>query len=215
MEILNNRHPQMEFEPLKAAIEDKATLLLTEITEENIKVFAQEVKMIAESVMEQYVFKVYDIYSDGALKITDLDKLASFTDFSSGYQSKMLAWNNSHPIQLREQKVEIPRCPEAPRNNQYQPAVTVTIGTVVAIGIFVFSNAWVALAAEILALSIAYRQKAKQKKSKGLYEAELSAYNSQLGMKRMTLINGLTDDLIKWLEMGKEYSDSILVSYNI
>lgn len=215
MKTTTNNYPEMEFEPLKAAIEEKTRLLLAEITEENLKAFAQEVKLIAEGVMEQYVFKVYDLYSEGALKITDLDVLESFTNYSSGYQSKMLAWNESHPIQLQEQKVEMPKRPDAPRTKKYQPTITIGVGTAIAFGLYVFSNAWVALAAEILALAIAYSQRSMQQKARRLYEADLLAYNNQLGMKRMALINGLTGDLVKWLEMGKEFSDSVLASYNL
>lgn len=215
MKTTKYNYPEIEFEPLKAAIEEKARLLLAEITEENLKAFAQEVKLIAEGVMEQYVFKVYDLYSEGALKITDLDVLESFTNYSSGYQSKMLAWNENHPIQLQEQKVEMPKRPDDPRTKKYQPAITIGVGTVIAIGLYVFSNAWVALAAELLALAIAYSQRSRQQKARRLYEADLLAYNNQLGMKRMALINGLTEDLVKWLEMGKEFSDSVLASYNL
>ena len=210
---MKNSYPEIEFEPLKTAIEEKACLLLAEITEDNLKTFAQEVKLIAEGVMEQYIFKVYNLYSEGARKISDHDVLEAFIDYSSGYQSKMLAWNESHPIQLKEIKIEIPNLPENPKINKQLPVITISAGTAIAIGLFIFSNAWVALAAEILTLAIAYKQQSKQHKEQQAYEAELLAYNNQLGMKRMTLINGLTEDLVKWLEMGKDYSDSVLTSY--
>lgn len=212
---MKNSYPEIEFEPLKTAIEEKARLLLAEITEDNLKTFAQEVKLIAEGVMEQYIFKVYNLYSEGARKISDHDVLEAFIDYSSGYQSKMLAWNESHPIQLKEIKIEIPNQPEAPKINKQLPVITISAGTAIAIGLFIFSNAWVALAAEILTLAIAYKQQSKQHKAQQAYEAELLAYNNQLGMKRMTLINCLTEDLVKWLEMGKDYSDSVLTSYNL
>ena len=50
---MKNSYPEIEFEPLKTAIEEKARLLLAEITEDNLKTFAQEVKLISEGVMEQ------------------------------------------------------------------------------------------------------------------------------------------------------------------
>ena len=43
---MKNSYPEIEFEPLKTAIEEKARLLLAEITEDNLKTFAQEVKLI-------------------------------------------------------------------------------------------------------------------------------------------------------------------------
>ena len=202
----------MDIQPLKTAIIEKANLLLTEITEENLKTFLQAVTMIAEGVMEQYVFKVYNLYSKGEFKIANIDTLVSFTDYCSGYQSKMLNWIKSNPIQLQEQNVEMPEWSKAPQINRHQPAITISVGTATAIGLYIFTNAWVALAAEILILVIAYRQKNKQQKDKRFYESELKAYNIQL---RMALINGFTEDLIKWLEMGKEYSNSILHSYNL
>lgn len=210
-----NNYPDIEFQPLKVAIEEKARMLLVEINEENLRIFAEEVKIIAEGVMEQYAFKVYDLYTEGALKISDFDKLASFTDFTTGYQSKMLAWNKNHPIQLREQHVEIPLRPDAPKFNKYKPVVTLGVGTVVAIGLYIFSNAWVALAAELLALAVAYTQRRRQQKDQQAYDADLKSYNHQIGMKRMMLIKGLTEDLVKWLEEGKAYSDSVLMSFNL
>lgn len=215
MKLMKNNFPEISLEPLKTAIEEKAQLFLTEITEDNMKAFAQEIKLITEGIMEQYIFKVYNLYSNGEFKITNLDALESFTNYSSGYQSKMLAWNKNHPIQLQEQKVEILKQPEAPRLNKYQPVITIGVGTVVAIGLYIFSNRWVALAAEILTLAIAYGQLHRQQKVRQFYEADLLTYNNRLEMKRRKLIKGLTEDLVKWLEMGKEYSDSILISYNL
>ena len=215
MEITNNTHLDIELEPLKTAIEEKAHLFLSDITAESLKAFAEAVKVIAEGVMEQYIFRVYDIYSDGALKIADLNILAAFTDYSSGYQSKMLEWNKNHPILLKEQKIEIPKRPIAPNKNIHQPTLIIGIGTVVAIGLYIFSNSWVALAAEILSLALAYSERKKLHAQQDFYEAQLMTYNNQLGMKRMALINGVSDDLVKWLEQGKKYSDSILASYNL
>lgn len=215
MKTVMNKYSDLDIQPLKTAIIEKANLLLTEITEENLKTFLQAVTMIAEGVMEQYVFKVYNLYSKGEFKIANIDTLVSFTDYCSGYQSKMLNWIKSNPIQLQEQNVEMPKRPKAPQINKHQPVITISIGTATAIGSYIFTNAWVALATEILTLVIAYRQKAKQQKDKRFYESELKAYNIQLGKKRMALINGLTEDLVKWLEMGKEYSNYILLSYNL
>ena len=208
MKTVMNKYPDMDIQPLKNAIEEKANLLLTEITEENLKTFSQTVKIIAESAMEQYIFKVYNLYTEGEFKIADINILLSFTDYHSGYQSKMLAWNKSHPIQLHEERVELLEQPMAPRINKYQPVITAGIGTVVAISLYLFSNAWVVLVTEILALTLAYRQQ----KDRLL---ELTTYENQLGMKRTSLINGLTEDLVKWLELGKEYSNSILHSHNL
>ena len=120
-------------------------MLLAEITEDNLKTFAQEVKLIAEGVMEQYIFKVYNLYSEGARKISDHDVLEAFIDYSSGYQSKMLAWNESHPIQLKELKIEIPNQPEAPKINKQLPVITISAGTAIATLIAIVIGTFIAI----------------------------------------------------------------------
>ena len=160
-------------------------------------------------------FKVYDLYSDGAKKNSDYEILSSFTDFSSGYQSLMLKWIEESPIEIREQKVSIPPRPVNPQVNSTKPIVSLGIGTSIAIGLYIFSNVWVALAAELLTVAITYKQHQSIRNVLDKYEYDNKAYEFQLRKLKQQLVDGLSNDLVKWVLLGKTYSDSILKSYNL
>ena len=210
-----NNYPDIDLASLKLAIEEKANHLLEEITEDSLKIFSQEVKLIATGKLEEYIFKVYDLYSDGARKISDYEKLSSFTDFSSGYQSLMLKWIEESPIEIREQKVSIPARPVNPQVNSTKPIVSLGIGTAIAIGIYIFSNVWVALAAELLTIAITYKQHQTIRNEFDKYEYDNKTYEFQLRKLKQQLVDGLSNDLVQWMLLGKTYSDSILESYNL
>lgn len=209
-----NTYPDMDFGAFKMAILEKANLLLKDVSEENLKYFAEETKKIAESAMEQYAFKVYDLYTEGACKIDNLTVLESFTDYQTGYQGQMLHWNESHPILLKEQKVSIPSQPEL-STSIVKPGVVMGVGTAVAVGLFIFTNIWVALAAELLTVALSYMQVARKKAADNRYEVQKADYEREMKQLRSKLINGLISELEEWLKQGKAMSDSILKSYNL
>lgn len=213
--MTTNKYPDIDYAQLKLAIEEKAKAVLSEVTEDSLKAFSQDIKLIAEGIMEQYAFTVYDLYTEGARKISDMDLLSAFTNYADGYQSKMLKWNEDNPIQLREHPIEIPIQPQASKISRNKPIATIGIGTVIAIGLYIFSNVWVALAAELLAVAIAYKQKRGNTKKQATYNRQLKEYEIKVARMRQELIDGLTADLVKWLENGKTYSDSVLASYNL
>ena len=127
-----NIYPDIDFGAFQIKIEEKAQILLNNVTEENLKYFSEEVKKIAEATLENYVFQVYDIYVDGARKITDLSVLEEFTNYTNGYQSQMLSWTQAHPIMVKEQVIEMPDIPSPSGNNvDWKPVLA--IGTVIAV----------------------------------------------------------------------------------
>ena len=71
------------------------------------------------------------------------------------------------------------------------------------------------MAAEILALALAYRQYLRNDKSQKQYALEKERYAHELKIKKDKLIQGLIVDLEKWLDQGKVESDRILASYNL
>lgn len=212
--MTENNYPQMDFGAFRIAIADKAALLLKEVNEDNLKYFAEETKKIAESAMENYIFHVYDVYSDGARKISDVSKLARFTDYRSGFQGLMRKWIEEHPIVLKEQTIAIPSEPEAV-DTPMSPGKVLTVGTAVAVGLFIFTNHWVALAAELLTLALTYRQVLARKKAENEYAARVADYERTLKKIKQDLLLGLTDELETWLISGKGASDAILKSYNL
>ena len=208
-----NKYPDIDFGAFQKQILDKAQILLKDVSEENLRYFAEETKKIAEATMENYIFQVYDLYAEGARKIDDISLLENFTNYTTGYQSQMLKWNEEHPIQLKEQRVGIPSEPKEP-NEVLSPTPVVAVGTAVAVGLFIYTNIWVALAAELLTVALAYRQVVAKKNSSLKFEAQKLEYIRAIKKLRTDLINGLIKELEEWLTQGKTFSDAILNSYD-
>lgn len=209
-----NNYPDIDFGAFRKAIEDKALTLLNEVNEDNLKYFSEETKKIAEATMENYIFHVYDLYSDGARRIPDLSLLEKFTSYSSGYQGQMLKWDEEHPIVLTEQTISIPAEPMEPEK-VLSPTPVIAIGTAVAVGLYIFTNVWVALAAELLAVALSYRQVVAKKQVDIKFEAKKANYERAIKKLKRDLVLGLIKELEEWLKQGKDASDAILKSYNL
>lgn len=182
----------------------------------NLKLFAEECKNIAEDILEQYIFATVTKYTEGPWAINDQDILSAFCNFNSGYQHQMLEWIKTHPLEVREEVFQFPQKPvEEDRNITPQPKTLLVGGTVIAIGLFIVSNIWIALAAELLSLIAAKVQSIRIKKSEKQRESALKHYRCALEDQRNRLVNGLTDDLSKWLDLGVDHSNEILAAYDI
>ncbi|MCM1141185.1 MAG: hypothetical protein NC453_21675 [Muribaculum sp.] len=212
--IYTPRYKDFDFGAFQKSLHDKAQLLLTEVTEENLKYFSEETKALAEAALEKYVNEVYDLYADGAHKIPDLDILERFTDYRSGYTAQMSNWMKEHSIQLQEQKITIPEEPKAPQK-ELKPMPVATVGTAIAVGLLIFTNPWVALAAELLTIALTLRQMKRVKIANQKFEVAKIEYERSLKKMRSDLVNGLINELEEWIKQGLMYSDSVLDSYNL
>lgn len=200
---------------LKTQVQEKAKLMLGEITDENLKYFTEEVKKLAEGILEKYVFDIYDTSTTGAFSIEREDTLQAFSDFNSGYQAQMLKWISDNALKIKHVEINLSKQPAETAPKTTSPLYPFAIGTVIATGLFIFTNIWVALAAEILTLALAYRQYLKNGKSHKQYALEKERYAHELKIKKDKLIQGLIVDLEKWLDQGKAESDRILALYNL
>lgn len=200
---------------LKTQVQEKAKLLLCEISDENLKYFTEEIKKLAEGILERYVFDIYDTYTTSAFAIKDDDVLQSFSDFNSGYQAQMLKWISDNALKIEHIEINLPKPPVETAPKTTNPLYHLGIGTVIATGLFIFTNTWVALAAEVLTIAIAYRQYTKNVIIQKHYALEKERYAHELKIKKDKLIQGLIVDLEKWLDQGKAESDRILASYNL
>ena len=204
----------LDIAKLKADVLDKAELFLTDINEENLKAFSNEVKKIAEGTLQKYVFKVCDWYTDGDFS-EDQEFLSKFVDLKTGYQQTMLNWIEQNCIVVQQQSFEYPEYPTKPdTKSQIQTtAITGAVGTASATGLLIFGHPWLALATELLTVALTYYSFRKYQKSKKQYEMELEAYEIKIESMKNDLVNGITDDLVNWVNQGVEYSNSILATY--
>ncbi len=106
MEQLSKSHVMMDYVRLEKEVRQKAKEYLGEITEDNLKSFAESTKYIAQSVFEKYYLEVDHQFSDGALKIKDEELFDKFMDFRDGYRASMKKWMADNEISIREMKVD-------------------------------------------------------------------------------------------------------------
>lgn len=208
---------------LNTKIREAANLLLVNIEQmeerelqDNLRYFADKAKEIAEGILEQYVFSVYNRYTEGSFAISDADKLSKFCNLYTGYQQQMLDWIATHKLEVKEETFEMPHKPlESAPNRSISPKVILGVGTIVAVGLFVFSNIWIALVAEILIIASARIQTKRITHQQAQKKLELEHYALMLENKREQLVSGMIQELDKWLDMGVKVSDDILNSLKV
>lgn len=208
---------------LSIKIKETADTLLADIQvmsedelQDNLRYFAEKSKSIAERILEMYITNIKNKYSEGSFAISNPQILGDFVDFSIGYQHQMLQWIKNNPLKVEETHFELPTKPvQQASNNDVKPRNIAISGTIVAVGLFIFTNIWIALAAELLTCLATLIQKKRISKSQRQTVFEQEKYEQELIAKRDRLISGITSDLSKWLDKGEEASIQILKDYNI
>lgn len=211
--MVNDFDLKMDLYRLETEVHQKAKEYLEEINEENLKTFAESTKLIAQSVLEEYFLEVDRQYTNGVFKIEDMALLDKFMDFKNGYRSTMKDWIAEKGITLQELKIDPAiSCPNFSKEDLAKlPMLIGGVGTLVAVGIFMTSNVWVALAAELLCLGIAAAVYEKQKNNLAKdYAFRLKKYKRQIQGEKDRLVNGLIKDLKGWLSEAEQYSKDTL-----
>lgn len=199
---------------LRIAIQEKANSLLSEITEDNLKYFSSELKKIAEAILDDYIFNIYNAYTDGVYKIEDTDLLLAFTDYKNGFQGRMNTWKELHPIIVKQEAINIPAEPQIQVQRVSAKHILVG-GTIIATGLLIFSNVWVALAVELLTVAIAYYKHQQRKRFQSNYDIQKRKYEIEMLRMKSELVQGLTKDLEQWLKYAEEEAKSVLIHLGI
>ena len=139
-------------------------------------------------------------------------------DFHDGYRASMKKWMANNEITIREMKVDTSiSLPDLPSEDIKQTSLVIAgTGTLVAVGLFIFTDLWIAVAAELLFLGIAaVIYKKKKDKQTADYEFKIREYEILIEKEKSHLVNGLIKDLKTWLYNAEEYSDKILTKIGI
>lgn len=208
---------------LNIKIKEAADMLLSDIQimsedelKDNLRYFAEKCKSIAERILEVYVTNTKNRYSEGEFVIEDQTILGKFVEFTTGYQAQMLEWIKDHPLIVKESSFELPQKPNSKSStSKVNPMGIAVTGTAIAVGLFIFTNIWVALAAEILTCLATLIQKKMIAKSEKQLLYEQQRYETELLAKKDQLVSGMISDLDKWLDQGEEASNQLLKEYNI
>jgi hypothetical protein len=218
MDMNSNSKVMMDFVRLETEVRQKAHEYLDDISEANLKAFAESTKYIAQSILENYFLSVDDVYTNGVLKIEDIEVFNKFIDFHDGYRAQMKRWASDNEITIGEMMVTPTlKYPEMEDENiTKKPIAIAGVGTLVAVGLFIFTEMWIAVAAELLALSVAaYTYKKSKENREKQYAFRIKKYEMQIEQEKARLVNGLIKDLKTWLNNAEQFSNDVLVSFGI
>jgi len=210
----NKYNKMIDLAQMKSEVWELANKILQEINEKTLEYFANEVTKVAESCLEKYIFAVYELYTAGALRIDDMDRLEAFTDTTTGYQQQMLNWKKENAISITQKEISIPEFPQEPDAKTYHKA-TFGVGTIIATGIVILKHPWIALAVELLTIAASYTQYRQLENKKEAYAIKLQAYNKEIEKKKRDFVCGIIDDLEKWLLSGQAQSDKVIQSFDL
>lgn len=218
MDMNSKTKIMMDLVRLETEVRQKATEYLDNITEDNLKAFAESTKYIAQSVLENYILSIDDLYTNGALKINDDEIYNRFSDFHDGYRAQMKKWASENEITIGEMIITPTERDEEPElfNTIKKPLAIVGIGTLVAVGLIIFTEIWIAVAAELLALCIAayvYIQSKEEQKKERDFKAK--NYEIQIKQEKARLVDGIIQDLKTWLSNAEQYSENIILKFGI
>lgn len=221
MDMNSKTKIMMDLVRLETEVRQKATEYLDNITEDNLKAFAESTKYIAQSVLENYILSIDDLYTNGALKINDDEIYNRFSDFHDGYRAQMKKWASENEITIGEMKITPTERDVEPElfNTIKKPLAIAGIGTLIAVGLVIFTEKeknWIAAVAELLVLGIATyvfkRNKDTQEKE---HASKVEKYEMKLKQEKERLVNGLIQDLKTWLSNAEQYSENIILKFGI
>ena len=208
----------MDVVRLETEVRQKAQEYLDDISESNLKAFAESTKNIAQSVLENYFLAVDDIYTNGALKIKDSEIYNKFIDFHDGYRAQMKKWASENEITIGKMVITPTlRYPKIEDENiAKKPIAIAGVGTIVAAGLIIFSKVWIAVAAELLTLGAsAYTYKKSKESREKKYAFRVKEYEMQIEQEKARLVNGLIKDLKTWLGNAESFSNDVILKFGI
>lgn len=218
MDTKFNKKIMMDVVRLETEVRQKAQEYLDDISESNLKAFAESTKNIAQSVLENYFLAVDDIYTNGVLKIEDSKIYNKFIDFHDGYRAQMKRWASENKITIGEMVITPTlKYPEIEDEDiTKKPIAIAGVGTLVAAGLIIFSKIWIAVAAELLSLGVsAYTYKKSKESREKRYAFRVKKYEMQIEQEKARLVNGLIKDLKTWLGNAESFSNDVILKFGI
>ena len=218
MDLNYNSKVMMDVIRLETEVRQKAQEYLDDISEDNLKAFAESTKFIAQSILENYILAVDDIYTNGALKIESSEIFNKFIDFHDGYRAQMKKWASENEITIGEMKANptLQNIMIEEEDIIKKPIAIAGLGTLVAVGLFIFTEIWIAVAAELLALGVAaYTYKRSKDCRDKKYAFRVKENEMKIEQEKARLVNGLIKDLKNWLGNAESFSNDLILTFGI
>ena len=208
---------QLKIALLHDEVQKKAKEILGELTLNNSKYFVRESVLIAGSILNEYIYAVYDYYTDKGFE--DSIMKDEFINPETGYQQKMFNWKDHNKPNI-ELELGIRQAPQEPSHKKWH-YVTLGVGTAGAVGFEIGRRCmdghryWIGIAIEILTLATSYFLYEKEQGESNDYTAKLKQYEAELKTKKVSIVIETINQLEAWLKKGEEFSNELLTSFNL
>ena len=218
MDLYSNSKVMMDVARLETEVRQKAQEYLDDISEANLKAFAESTKYIAQSVLENYFLAVDNLYTNGVLKIENSEIFNKFIDFHDGYRAQMKKWASENEIIIGKMIVTPTLTFQEIEDEDIikKPIAIAGVGTLVAVGLIIFTEVWIAVSAELLALvAAAYTFKKRKESREKRFAFRVKRYEMQIEQEKARLVNGLIKDLKTWLGNAESFSKDVILAFGI
>ena len=177
----------LNYTRLEKEIRAKALTDLATLNEDNIRSFSEATKLIAISVLEEYIFTIDDLYSEGELKLKDEALLNEFSDFHNGYRAQMKRWIGENDIHFNKRPFSSKR-----------PIIVASVGIVSTVCLAFLSKPWIAAAAGALTIG-----------------ASIFTYRAERQKDKDNVVDAIIADIKNWLSEAQSFSDNLLKSFKV
>jgi hypothetical protein len=197
-------------------------LIIDNIGEMEIAIFAEKAKEIVEEAFEAYVNEQYDRYVDNVSE----NKRQHFASFTEGYVAQMRKWIDENGISMEKVDISSPEHLVKDVPTKKWPAAKVAVGgTAVAAGLLILPKVVclpacianipiiLAVAIEILALGLAFHSYKQQDSNSVVNELKLDDMRHDMDVLKEKLVMGIWGQLDEWLDKAEEKSDSLIKIY--
>lgn len=208
-------YPQdIDLAQMRISIEEKAKIILNEVTEDDVNYFVKEAKNEAKHLMAKYIFTIYNFYTEGEFAIKNMDSLEAFTNPDTGFQAQMLNWIDQSDIAITQADMNYAEAPTK-RNTSSFHKTTLGVGTAIAAGLLIFKHPWIALTVELLALSASYVQYKNKDNNEKRYNEQLEKYTKDITALKNSFVNSMISDMEKWLKDGQQKTKEVLNTFKL
>ena len=157
------------------------------------------------------------MYSSGEQAIHDINQLEQFVNTDTGYQQRMLQWENENNISITKNGDSTPT-PDAPSQSgdNTDHLTTLGVGFAIATGLVLFRHPIIAIAVELLTLCLAYSQKKSYSTDKKELPSDPQSPNKDdISTTKEGFLNSVIHEIEHWLNEGEKYSNELLSSFNL
>ena len=183
-------------------LQNLSSKYLTEISEENIASYTEEVIDTIDAEFDSEIYRVTRDYSMLPTK-SDEWKLV-WLDSSTGYKAQMKEWVRENPVNIQKHEVSLP-------TSKYAIGISsaiIGIGTIVSVGLFLSDRRLLALTTELASLGLlCYTYKKAKTKEADILRTKMEKVKSELLLQ-------IQSDINQWVDLAEKKIEEIIQSFD-